>query len=71
MLTIYILLALSVDLACADGLNPQSAPAAGDVIITEEPYTIQWEPGTDGPVNIGLKFNDEFFSSITGTLFFS
>ncbi|KAF2661202.1 hypothetical protein K491DRAFT_674175 [Lophiostoma macrostomum CBS 122681] len=65
ILEIYILLACSVDLTRADGLNPQSAPAAGDMLIAEEPYTIQWEPGTDGPVSIGLKWNDDSWSEIT------
>jgi hypothetical protein len=71
MLIISILLVFSVDLSCADGLNPQSAPAAGDAITAEEPYTIRWEPGTDGPVSIALKWDNESFSSISGTLSFA
>lgn len=44
----------------ADGLNPQSHPAAGEIIEVGKPYTIVWTPGTTGNVSIVLKANSDW-----------
>ena len=44
--------------ACSDGNNFMSSPAAGEVIEAEEPYLISWSNGTPGPVSIDLRFAD-------------
>jgi hypothetical protein len=61
-----LILVLVVDFVCADGLNPQSAPKANEVITPERPYRIQWSPGTDGPVKIELHDGDNSCINITG-----
>lgn len=50
----------------ADGHNPMSAPAAGEVVEAEKPYTIEWDPGTPGPVSINLHFGDTSAVPIVG-----
>lgn len=43
----------------ADGNNPMSSPAAGELIPVGIPFTITWTPGTPGPVKIVLQDNSE------------
>lgn len=50
--------ALLVRLVHSDGRNPISAPRAGDTVPAEKPYTIQWSPGTSGPVDIRLHYGE-------------
>lgn len=38
----------------AEGRNPMSRPAAGEIVPVGEPYDITWKPGTTGPVFIAL-----------------
>jgi len=47
-----------LSVACSDGNNFMSSPAAGEVIEAEGPYLISWSNGTPGPVSIDLRFAD-------------
>jgi len=47
-----------LSVACSDGNNYMSSPAAGEVIEAEEPYLISWSNGTPGPVSVDLRFAD-------------
>lgn len=44
----------------ADGHNPMSRPAAGEIVPVGEPYVIRWRPGTLGPVFIALLGDSEY-----------
>lgn len=43
----------------ADGHNYINAPSAGQVVPVEQPFLIQWIPGTPGPVSIALLGNSK------------
>ena len=43
-----------------------SAPRGGDVLEALRPYTIQWTPGSPGPVKIWLAIGDNNPIAITG-----
>jgi len=47
-----------LSVACSDGNNFMSSPAAGEIIEAEEPYLISWSNGTPGPVSIDIRFAD-------------
>ena len=42
----------------ADGLNPMSHPKADEAVPVGVPYTIEWSPGTPGPVSICVYDGD-------------
>jgi hypothetical protein len=50
-----VVLCIGVTRVVADGRNYINAPSAGQVVPVEQPFLIQWIPGTPGPVFIALK----------------
>jgi len=42
----------------ADGNNPMSHPKASEVVPVGEPYDIEWNPKTPGPVKITLHYGN-------------
>jgi hypothetical protein len=49
-----VAICIAVTRVVADGNNPMSAPAAGQVVTVAVLFDTVWIPGTPGPVNITL-----------------
>ena len=61
------LVLILVNFAQSDGWNPMSHPRAGETVIAEQPYEIEWNNGTAGPVGIGLHDGGNTYISLAGT----
>jgi len=68
---IFVLALLLLGFAYSDSYNLISALRAGETVITEQPYTIEWEVGTAGPVKIELHFGDSLLVLLIGASFTS
>ncbi len=53
-------------LALSDTRNPFLAPKSGDVVQSGKQYTIQWNPGSPGPVKIWLAIGGLDPVAVTG-----
>ena len=58
MLALYLIVLFLVGLALSGDSNPITRPKENETVEPNKPYTILWEVGTPGPVQVAVYWRD-------------